>query len=128
MDKLLINSIYMACEGEGVFIGSSQIFIRFQGCSIGCANCDSMDTWEFDSKYGIEFSEVLSRVEKIHNEFPVKRISITGGDPLHPAHLPGVLKIVSHYKKKGFFVNIEASGMRVVPELFDAVDFVSFDY
>lgn len=127
MKNQLINSIYRATEGEGIFLGRPQIFVRYQGCAVGCLNCDSKDTWEFDKSTGVDLEEIL---EKVHTEGfngLIKNVSITGGDPLHPAHVPHVLELVKALKERGYFINIEAAGTRVVDEIFDLVDYISFD-
>lgn len=124
---LLINTIYRATEGEGIHVGIPQIFVRFQGCSIGCVNCDSKETWEFDPSFSMNLDNVLAEVEKI-SEGKIKRVSITGGDPLHPGHVPGVLALVKELKARKYFINIEAAGTRVVDEIFDLVDFISYDF
>ncbi|MEX0799567.1 MAG: hypothetical protein WD025_08980, partial [Bacteriovoracaceae bacterium] len=70
-DKLAINSIYMATEGEGIHVGTPQIFVRFQGCAIGCVNCDSKDTWEFlPGNKALE--TVLREVEELAGEYPLR--------------------------------------------------------
>lgn len=128
-EQLAINSIYTATEGEGIHVGTPQIFVRFQGCNIGCVNCDSMDTWEFTDP-NKSLSSVVYRVEELAGEYPIriKRVSITGGDPLHPKHVPAVAALSKELKKRGYFINIEAAGTRIVHEIFDIVDFVSFDF
>jgi 7-carboxy-7-deazaguanine synthase len=123
----LINAIYRATEGEGVHIGTPQVFVRFQGCNIGCINCDSMDTWEFTGEM-ISLEDIWQRVLKESFDGNIKRVSITGGDPLHPKHEKQVLELVGFLKTKGFFVNIEAAGVRVVDSIFDLSDYISFDY
>lgn len=131
MEKLFyINSIYRAIEGEGVQIGTPQIFVRFQGCNIGCLNCDSKDTWEFETQKAYSLEEVMAEVEKLSGNYPhrIRRVSITGGDPLHPKHVPQVLALSQQLKKEGYYINIEAAGTRVVDSIFDTVDFISFDF
>lgn len=121
-----MNSIYLATEGEGIHIGTPQIFVRFQGCSIGCLNCDSKDTWEFSGSLWTK-EEVLSAIEDAGGK-NLKRVSITGGDPLHPSHVPNVLELVTELKGRGYFVNLEAAGTRIVPEIFSKLDFISMDF
>lgn len=123
MSLLSINSIYRATEGEGILIGSPQTFVRFQGCAVGCLNCDSMDTWSFDSP-NMSLDEVL---ESVRQE-GLKRVSITGGDPLHPKLVPQVVSLIKELKQRRYWINIEAAGTRVVDEVFDLVDFVSIDF
>jgi 7-carboxy-7-deazaguanine synthase len=127
MTTLLINSIYRATEGEGIHIGIPQIFIRFQGCHIGCVNCDTKETWDFDPLYTKSLDEVMETVEVLGQDL-IKRVSITGGDPLHPSHIPALLVLIKELKTRGYFVNIEAAGTRIVKEVFDLVDFVSYDF
>jgi 7-carboxy-7-deazaguanine synthase len=126
-NKHIINSIYRATEGEGIFLGRPQIFVRYQGCAVGCVNCDSQDTWDFND--GLIF-DVESIFKKIHSEGHggrIKNVSITGGDPLHPKHVPSVLELVKKLKSEGYYINLEAAGTRIVDEIFDLVDFISFD-
>lgn len=129
IDRFLINSIYRATEGEGVFVGRPQIFVRFQGCSVGCVNCDSKDTWDFVSTHQ-QYETLNGILDEIQNQGAnkgIKNISITGGDPLHPGHVPFVLELVKALKNEGFYINLEAAGTRVVDEIFERVDFISFD-
>lgn len=126
-DRQMINSIYRATEGEGIFVGRPQIFVRYQGCSIGCLNCDSKDTWEFGESFEMEMDQVLEKIYKAGFDGKIKNVSITGGDPLHPSHVPHVLALVKRLKEKKYYINIEAAGTRVVSEIFDLVDFISFD-
>lgn len=126
--KHLINSIYRATEGEGVYLGRPQIFVRYQGCAIGCLNCDSKDTWEFSEEMGQSLEMVMEAIHKEGLNGAIKNVSITGGDPLHPAHVPHVLALVKMLKDKKYYINIEAAGTRVVDEIFDLVDYVSFDF
>lgn len=127
MTTLLMNSIYRATEGEGIHIGTPQIFVRFQGCHIGCLNCDSKETWDFDPKFSISLDEVMEKVEVLSMGV-IKRVSITGGDPLHPSHVPALMELISQLKTRGYYINIEAAGTRIVKDVFDQVDYISYDY
>lgn len=127
MTTLLINSVYRATEGEGIHIGIPQIFVRFQGCHIGCVNCDSKETWEFDPAFTKSLDEVMEQVETLSQNI-IKRVSITGGDPLHPSHVPSLIALIKELKARNYYLNIEAAGTRIVKEVFDQVDFISYDY
>lgn len=127
MTTLLINSIYRATEGEGVHVGTPQIFVRFQGCHVGCVNCDSKETWDFDTSFTKSMTQVLDQVEALSQGF-IKRVSITGGDPLHPSHIPSLIELIEQLKMRGYYLNIEAAGTRIVKEVFDLVDFISYDF
>ncbi len=123
-----VNSIYLATEGEGIHIGTPQVFVRFQGCHIGCFNCDSQDTWAFEESSITTLEEVLQEVFRLSGEGQIRRVSITGGDPLHPKNISAVLALIKALKEKRYWVNLEAAGTRLVHEVFDILDFISFDF
>ena len=125
--EMYINDIYHSFEGEGIFVGCPQIFIRFQGCAIGCKNCDSKYTWKWKEKNKISFEQVEEKVMALFQKYNISRISITGGDPLHLKNRAAVKKIINAFQKK-FSISIEASGNCVVPDIFDLVHFINFDY
>lgn len=100
--------------------------MRFQGCHVGCVNCDTKETWDFDPAYTLSLDEVMEKVEVLSQDV-IKRVSITGGDPLHPSHVPALLELIKELKVRNFFINIEAAGTRVVKDVFDLVDFISYD-
>lgn len=124
----MINCIYRATEGEGIHVGRPQVFVRYQGCAIGCVNCDSKDTWGFLANSTHTTEDILNIVYDEGHHGKIKFVSITGGDPLHPKLLPGVIELSAELKKRGYGINVEAAGARFVEELFDLVDFISFDF
>ena len=126
-DLLAINSIYRATEGEGIHLGQTQIFVRFQGCNIGCYNCDSKDTWDFIDDGNMSLESVIERIISLDVGLS-KRVSITGGDPLHPKNEMGVIELIKELKSRDYWINIEAAGTRMAYEVFDLVDFISFDF
>mgnify|MGYP001332918781 CR=1 FL=1 len=123
-----INSIYRATEGEGVHIGSSQIFVRYQGCQVGCKNCDSKDTWSFRGGKVLTTEEIIKQCLDLGFGPLRRRVSITGGDPLDSNHLEGLQELIEALKKLNAWINIEAAGNIVNHEIFEAVDFISFDH
>ena len=124
--KVPINSIYLATEGEGVFVGTPQVFVRTQGCSIGCFNCDSKDTWKFKTESFLQRDEVLDKIAREGRG--IRRASITGGDPLHPDIQPAIYSLIKKLKTEGYFVSLEAAGTCIVDEIFSLLDFINFDY
>ena len=128
MSILLINSIYCATEGEGVHIGTPRVFVRFQGCNIGCINCDSKDTWSFQNGKDFKLSQVLEKIRLESRLGSIKQVSITGGDPLDTFHQESLLDFITLLKEEGYYINIEVPGVKIVNSIFSLVDFISFDY
>ena len=126
MTQAHLHSIYLATEGEGIHLRTPQVFVRFQGCNIGCLNCDSRDTWDFTSQ-GTGLDRVMQDIFRHGDDGAIRRVSITGGDPLHPQHLPAVCELARRLKAARYWVNLEASGTRIVQHLFELLDFISFD-
>ena len=46
--KAPIIEIFSSFQGEGLFIGQRQIFVRFAGCNLNCNYCDTNDS-KYDS-------------------------------------------------------------------------------
>jgi len=73
-----IIEIFSSIQGEGVYLGRKQVFVRFSGCNLACAYCDT------DSEHGQNFYSIAELIEEIRklNVTPHHSISITGGEPL----------------------------------------------
>ncbi len=57
-----------------------RIGIWFQGCSVRCPGCMSMDTWEAGADRGIEVTDLLTWCEEVtHGKFD--GVTISGGEP-----------------------------------------------
>ena len=54
-----INEIFQTIQGEGVFTGLPAIFVRLQGCPVGCPWCDTRHTWVVDPARQVPVSQVL---------------------------------------------------------------------
>jgi len=108
--------MFSAIQGEGTIVGQRQIFVRFLGCHIACAYCDTPDTHIKLSQCRIEKTPGKRDFELWDNPVPLEKlasriaqldlqpihdgISLTGGEPLQhiktlkqlipllPQHLP----------------------------------------
>ncbi|MCM0594096.1 MAG: 7-carboxy-7-deazaguanine synthase QueE [Gloeotrichia echinulata DVL01] len=90
--------VFSAIQGEGLNVGTRQIFIRFALCDLRCHFCDSAHTWNAPPTCRIEQTPGLRDFEIHSNPVPlpilvewVERqnlpslhdsISLTGGEPL----------------------------------------------
>lgn len=94
---LAINEIFETIQGEGVFTGVAAIFVRLQGCPVGCPWCDTQQTWELrdddqvspeqmimktgDSPTWTSMSETDVLALFYSKAYTAKHVVITGGEP-----------------------------------------------
>ena len=117
-----INEIFQTIQGEGVFTGVPAIFVRLQGCPVGCPWCDTRHTWVVDPAREVGSREVLDRsnesdgwskmsTEEILGSFETlgyraRHVVLTGGEPcLYDLH-----ELSSALLAAGYQVQIETSG------------------
>ncbi len=84
--KARISEIFYSIQGEGIYCGVRQLFIRFSGCNLNCYYCDTTYNedcvnyaWNEVVKNPVELSyvqKIIDSSEKIHS------VSFTGGEPL----------------------------------------------
>ncbi len=119
--------VFSAIQGEGLNVGTRQIFIRFALCDLRCHFCDSAHTWYAPANCRVECSPGLRDFE-IHSN-PVllttlvkwierqnipclhDTITLTGGEPLlHASFLVDFLPVVRSVT--GLPVYLETGGHR----------------
>ena len=90
--------VFSAIQGEGLNVGTRQIFIRFGGCDLRCQFCDSAHTWDIEAQCRIEKTpgqrdfevyqnpveaeQLLSWIHQQEQAHLHDSISLTGGEPL----------------------------------------------
>jgi organic radical activating enzyme len=119
--------IFSAIQGEGLNVGTRQIFIRFALCDLRCHFCDSAHTWSVPPTCRIERSPGLRDFEVYDNPVSLDlllqwvqqldvpglhdSISLTGGEPLlHSAFLLQFLPQVR--RLTGLPIYLETGGHR----------------
>lgn len=72
-----INEIFYSIQGEGGFCGSPAVFVRFSGCNLKCAFCDT------DHLQGSIYSkkQLEDEIEKLTHGDTHIIIVLTGGEP-----------------------------------------------
>jgi len=103
-----IAEAFFSIQGEGPTAGLPAVFIRLQGCSIGCRWCDTKYSW--DSAGGLEVDlDALMAEASTH---PCRRVVITGGEPLES---PLFLPLATALDQRAFEIEVETSGTREPP-------------
>lgn len=115
-----IKEIFDSIQGEGLFVGEKQVFIRFSSCNLNCAYCDT------DFQNGIELNED-ELYQKI-KDYNASSISLTGGEPL--INFQFIKSFLIKYKnilnKK---IHLETNGTLYnnLVEIIDLIDVVAMD-
>jgi len=100
---MLINEIFTSIEGEGIRMGYPVTFIRLYGCNLNCSYCDTRYSCEGQDGTEMNVSEVIEKAKEVD----VKRITLTGGEPLIHKNAE---ELVDRLVNEGFEVNIETNG------------------
>ena len=120
--KAPIIEIFSSFQGEGLLIGQRQIFVRFAGCNLNCAYCDTKNSISKDDCILMTPSEVASKIESILTP-DCQTISFTGGEPsLYPDFINEVSRLTN------LDIMLETNG--TLPDnidLIDNLDMVSLD-
>ena len=120
--KAPIIEIFSSFQGEGVLIGQRQIFVRFAGCNLNCAYCDTKNSISKKEGTLMTPEEVVSKIESILTP-GCHTISFTGGEPsLYPEFINEVSKLTD------LDIMLETNG--TLPAnigLIDNLDIVSLD-
>ncbi len=73
-----LNEHFWTIQGEGEHAGRTAVFLRLQGCPVGCPWCDSKLTW-----YAGGARRTVDELLAIMHDYPDSElIVITGGEPL----------------------------------------------
>lgn len=116
-----ISEVFSSIQGEGVYAGKKQIFVRFYGCNLSCSYCDT----HFYSFQEYESKELLPKIESFGGDF--HSVSFTGGEPLlQTSFLEKILPLV---KQRGLKTYLETNG--TLPDelirIIDLIDIVAMD-
>ena len=139
-----IFEIFSSVQGEGLYIGERQIFVRFLMCNMSCAYCDSPESLVPQKTFRVEetpgkkdfkiynnpvtvdqltgFVEQFNKQKNLHHS-----VSITGGEPL--LQVDFLKNFLPKVKDRGLKVYLETNGTMPerLSEIIDAVDIIAMD-
>jgi len=92
-----LSEVFHSWQGEGLYVGHRQLFVRFAGCNLRCRYCDTTSAYEPEKDFTVTAArgntvrvmnpvaaETLCRLVDRHGE-PSDRcreLTLTGGEPL----------------------------------------------
>ena len=136
MEKAYINEVFASIQGEGLYIGLYQLFIRFEGCNLSCSYCDTDNSnkkdFEINGKKYLNPITVDNLLEIIASEFNLDlyhSISFTGGEPSLQSDFIKVMVTEIRKLNKGvkFFLETNGSLLDKLIELDEYMDIMSID-
>lgn len=92
---LPVNEIFETLQGEATWTGTPSVFVRLQGCEVGCPWCDTKHTWPLDPKDEIGVEAMLEKIDPaptyakmeerdlmaVLGKLTSQHIVLTGGEP-----------------------------------------------
>jgi len=118
-----IADIFLSVQGEGIYVGQPQIFIRFSGCNLNCDFCDTPSPK--GRPYGV--LDIVDSVDSLNSSSAANTISITGGEPL--LYTDFLKLILPQFKKKNFRIYLETNGTLPgnLAKVLDFIDVIAMD-
>lgn len=102
--------LYKSVQGESSFTGMACIFVRFAGCNLRCAWCDSEYT--FTGGQPFTQQQVIAQIESLA---PCTLIEFTGGEPmLHERELLPLMDALLADSTRNYTLMMETSGERAL--------------
>lgn len=120
--KARINEVFDSVQGEGLYLGEKQIFVRFYNCNLNCTYCDTKLDRFTEYEPGELFEEIKLYRDKYHS------ISFTGGEPLlHADFLKDIFKLTADFGHKHY---LETNGTlsAQLEQLIDQIDIIAMDF
>ncbi|KAB8305248.1 7-carboxy-7-deazaguanine synthase QueE [Erwinia endophytica] len=117
-----INEMFQTLQGEGVYTGVPAIFIRLQGCPVGCSWCDTKHTWDKLASRETSLGGILLKTTETdawgaadaqallaviaQYGWTARHVVITGGEPC----IHDLTPLTATLEQHGFSCQIETSG------------------
>lgn len=124
MKTAKISEIFYSFQGEGLYQGVSQVFVRFSGCNLSCIFCDT----ESSSCRIYNVDDLLRAVFRGNLLKEIHSVAITGGEPLCQAEF--LLDFLPGLRQNGCRIYLETNGIlyEELQDLMPYIDIVAMDF
>ncbi len=113
---LVINEIFTAPQGEGLFTGMPMVFVRLQGCNLRCLFCDTTEAIGREAvDPAVQHWEPVDLAKRLVVEYGDNRVvCFTGGEPL--IQICEVITVAEILHDHGWMVHLETNGTITILE------------
>ena len=121
MTKARVADIFYSVQGEGIYAGSAQLFVRFYDCKWNCRFCDTRLS-VYDKYTPLQLYHKLKEFRQ-----PYHALCLTGGEPLlQKDFLKEFLRLV---KYDGITTYLETNGILAdeLAEIIKDIDIIAMD-
>jgi len=117
-----VNEVFETIQGEGSFTGIAAIFVRLQGCPVGCSWCDTKHTWNINPDLSQPLDDIVRKAGETEHwadvtaddllalfkreGYQARHVVITGGEPC----MYDLNPLCNVLHQQGFTTQIETSG------------------
>jgi 7-carboxy-7-deazaguanine synthase len=136
--------VFSAIQGEGLNVGTRQLFVRLGGCDLRCHYCDSAHTWRAQDTCRVEVTPGQRDFEVYPNPVDVSQLiawvarqnihrlhdslSLTGGEPLlHADFLAAFLNQLRHSVRIPIYLETGGHRPQELKQLLPYLDMVGMD-
>lgn len=115
-----IREIFSSIQGEGIYVGKRQIFVRFSRCNLDCFYCDTphkrnvkFTLIQGEKKILKNINDVAKEIKRIYTR-DVFSISLTGGEPL--LYVDKIEKLAKELNKSKIYLPLYLETNSTLPE------------
>lgn len=122
-----VLDVFASRQGEGLFVGDPQVFVRFGGCNVVCDYCDTPESIPAGSGQKMDVEQVLARIETLDPKRQARTVSLTGGEPL--LQVGFLERLVPRLQGAGRQVYLETNGTlpRALERILEGCDWIAMD-
>jgi len=136
-----VFEVFSSVQGEGIFVGRRQVFVRFTGCNLACRYCDTAEAREPVAMAKLEVVPGAREFKEAENPLAVGEladwivhldqtrrhdaVSLTGGEPLLAAGF--IAELIPLCEGRRFHLETNGTLPGELEKVIDLIDVVAMD-